>query len=273
LNVLEQHVEARLGFPAGRFWRVRTTSADRVRNRIELILNFAAARGYRNGENSARWEDLKHILPQPAKLNIVKHHAAVPYADLPALFAQLRKREGVSARALEFLILTAARTGEVNGARWGEIDPSAKLWTVPGSRMKGGREHRVPLSDRAIEILHALPREDNNPFVFVGSKQGTSLSPTAMSVTLARMGPRGDDITVHGFRSTFRDWAAERTNFANHIVEQALAHAIGSKVEAAYRRTDLFDKRRKLMAAWATYCTTPPAKATAGKVVSLCEAR
>jgi integrase len=268
LSVLEQKVEAQLGHPAGTFWQVRPVSADRLRNRIELILNFAQARGYRRGDNPARWSDLKHVLPAPTKLNgIAKHHAAVAYADVPALFAQLGKRDGVATRALQFLILTAARTGEVLGATWDEIDLDKKEWTVPAERMKGGREHRVPLSAAAIDLLRGLYREHGNPQVFIGIRQ-PQLSSTALSQILKRLGMAE---TVHGFRSSFSDWAHETTAHSDHTIEISLAHAVGSKVEQAYRRSDLFDKRRKLMDAWSKYCATP-AKPI-GEVVSIRGAR
>ncbi len=183
--------------------------------------------------------------------------------------AALQKREGIAARALEFAILSVARTGEVIGARWDEIDLKAKVWIVPEGRMKAGKQHRVPLTDRALDILRETPREDGNPFVFIGPTKG-GLSNMAMAAVLKRMG-RGE--TVHGFRSSFRDWAAERTAYPNHVVEMALAHVVGDKVEAAYRRGDLFEKRRKLMAEWARYCASPPADLGADKVVSLAEAR
>jgi integrase len=178
----------------------------------------------------------------------------------------LRGRGGVAARALEFTILTAARTGETIGARWDELDLAEKTWAIPAGRIKGGREHRVPLSLRAIEILHDLPRETKNPFVFIGPRRH-GLSNMAMAAVLTRMSR--DDVTVHGFRSTFRDWAAERTNFPNHIVEMALAHVVGNKVEAAYRRGDLFNKRRRLMAEWGRYCAAAPAAESSAKVVAL----
>ena len=272
LSVLEQKVEAQLGYPAGQFWQVRTTSADRTRNRVELILNFAAARGYRTGENPARWEDLKHILPQPSKLNTVKHHTAVPYADLPALFAELRRREGVGPRALEFLILTAARTGEVLDAKWSEIDFREKIWTVPAERMKGGREHRVPLSNAAVDLLRDLCREEGNEHIFIGARQ-PRLSDTALSEVLKQLG-RAE--TVHGFRSSFSDWAHERTAHSNHTIEISLAHTIGSEAEKAYRRGEMLAKRRQLMEAWAKFCTsgTPARKAAEDhKVVGIGGAR
>jgi integrase len=224
-----------------------------------LILSFAAARGYRNGENPARWEDLKHILPQPTKLNTVKHHAAVAYAEVPMVVAELRGREGVGARALEFLILTAARTGEVVGATWDEIDLDKKEWLIPAERMKGGKEHRVPLSPQCMALLRY--REDGNPHVFIGARQ-PRLSDTTLSELLKRL----DRIeTVHGFRSSFSDWAHEQTAHSDHTIEISLAHKVGNKVEQAYHRGAMFDKRRRLMEQWASYCmmpTKPTAKVT-----------
>jgi integrase len=238
-------------------WHAKTETADRVRGRIEAILDWATVRGYRISDNPARWKGhLSEVLPARAAIQKPKHHAALHFADLPEFMNALRQREGIAARALEFTILTAARTGEVIGARWDEIDLSAKVWTIPAERMKASKEHRVPLADRAVEILRAIPREDGNPFVFVGPKKGTGLSNMAMATVLIRM--ERNDITVHGFRSTFRDWAAEQTGFANFVVEMALAHAVGDKVEAAYRRGDLFEKRRRLMADWAKCCVAQP---------------
>jgi integrase len=233
-------------------WKIKPETATRVRGRIECVLNWATARGFRHGENPARWKGhLDRLLPARGKIRSVKHHAAMPYEQLPTFMATLRDSECSGARALELTILTALRTNEAIGARWAEFDLNRKTWTVPAERMKAKREHRVPLSDRAIAILTTLPRHDE--FVFPGGRNGKSLSNAAMSQTLERLG-RGD-VTVHGFRSTFRDWAAERTNFPNHVVEMALAHTIGNKVEAAYRRGDLFDKRVRLMDAWAEYAT------------------
>ena len=271
LSVLEQRVDAQLGFPAGQFWKVRTVSADRVRNRVELILNYAVARGYRDGAkpNPARWDALKHIFPQPTELNTDKHHAAVPYADLPALFAELRRREGVGARALEFLILTAARTGEVVSVTWDEIDFDKELWVVPAERMKGKREHRVPLSSACIDLLRNLYREDGNPNIFIGARQ-PRLSNTALSEVLKRLGRQE---TVHGFRSSFSDWAHEQTAHSDHTIEISLAHKVGTKVEQAYRRGNMFDKRRRLMADWARHCTTPTRAGRSAKVVGINEAR
>jgi integrase len=220
------------------------------------VLAWATVRGHRSGDNPEAWRNhLDQVLPRQGRAGRVQHHHALPYAQLPAFMAALRAREGVAARALEFTILVAARSGEALGAQWGEIDLETATFTVPGARMKSGREHRVPLPAAAVELLAKLPREDGNPRVFIGSRRGAGLGPAAMSNVLARMG-RGD-VTVHGFRSALRDWAAERTNYANHIVEQVLAHAIGNAVEKAYRRSDLFDKRRQLMDAWAAYCSGP----------------
>lgn len=241
-------------------WASRPETASRLRGRIENILDFAKVREFRDGENPARWRGhLDKLLPARSKVREVKHHSALPYAELPAFLACLREQEGVAARALEFTILTAARTGESMGAAWGELNWSEKLWTIPGTRMKGGKEHRVPLGDRALTILREMKPSDNIPdaaeqFVFSGGKPGRPLSNMAFLMLLRRMGRT--DLTAHGFRSSFRDWAAERTNFPSEVVEMALAHVIGNKVEAAYRRGDLFEKRRRLMQQWATFCTT-----------------
>lgn len=194
-----------------------------------------------------------HALPARNTIAKVEHHAALPFNEVPDFISQLAAREGIAARALEFTILNASRTGEIIGCRWSEIDLEAKLWTIPAERMKAKKEHRVPLTGRSLEILKALPREGE--FVFPGGRKGVPISNMAMAEVLKRMGRF--DITVHGFRSTFRDWAAERTSYPNHVIEMALAHVVGNKVEAAYRRGDLFEKRRRLMTDWATYCATP----------------
>lgn len=243
-------------------WTEKPETAGRVRGRIETVVDWATARGYRQGDNPARWRGhLDKLLPARRKVARVKHHAALPYRDLPAFMADLRAREGTSARALEFAVLTAARTGETIGAKGSEFDFDEKAWTLPGERMKAGREHRVPLSDRAFAILEGLPREGE--FVFVGAKAGKALSNMAMLELMKGMRP---GFVPHGFRSTFRDWAAETTAYPNEVVEMALAHAIESKVEAAYRRGDLFEKRRRLMADWARYCAATRA---AGAVVPM----
>src|ERR1700683_2967711 len=235
-------------------WRKKTETASRLRGRIESVLDWARVNGYRSGENPARWKgNLDHLLPAKSKVHPVQHHAALPYSEIAAFMADLRKSPGGAARALEFTILTAARTNEAIGVTRAEIDVREKAWTVPAARMKAGRDHRVPLSKRALAILEA-PTSSNakDAFVFEGQKPGRPLSNMAMLKLLERMGR--SDLTVHGFRSTFRDWAAERTNFPNEVVEMALAHIVSDKVEAAYRRGDLFDKRRRLMEAWAEYC-------------------
>jgi integrase len=243
-------------------WTTKPETARRVRGRIEAILDWAKARGYREGENPARFRGhLKHLLADIPEVRRVKHHAALPYVEIAAFMAELRERPGIAARALEFTILTAARTGEVIGARWDEINLKSKVWTVPAGRMKGEREHRVALTDGAVAVLEAMRQLRQNEFVFPGDRRAM-MSNMAMEMLLRRMGRA---ITVHGFRSTFRDWAAERTNFPSEVAEAALAHVVGDKVEAAYRRGDLFDKRRRLMEAWAEYCAERPA----GGVVAL----
>ena len=250
-------------------WNEKPETASRVRGRIEAILDWATARGFRAGENPARWRGhLDKLLPKKTKVRRIEHHAALPYREIAAFVAELRSQEGIAARALEFAILTAARTGEVIGARWDELDLADRLWTVPAERMKADKEHRVPLSDAAIAILEDLQRVRQGDYVFPGGRAGRPISNMAMTMTLRRMG-RGE-LTVHGFRSSFRDWAAERTGFPAEVAEMALAHAVSDKVEAAYRRGDLFQKRRQLMDAWARYCATP---APAGKVVSFAAAK
>jgi integrase len=236
-------------------WQTKTETARRVRGRIESILNWAAVRKLRAGENPARWRGhLSELLAPAHKVTPVVHHAALPYAEIPGFMVALREREGIAACALEFLILTAARTSEVTGSEWPEFDLNKFLWTIPAARMKAGVEHRVPLSDRAITILKARLHDHPGKYVFRGGRGGP-LSNMAMAETLKGM-ERGD-VTVHGFRSTFRDWASERANFPNEICEMALAHRISDETEAAYRRGDLLEKRRKLMAAWAKFCARP----------------
>jgi integrase len=225
-------------------WQVKPETASRVRGRIESVIDWSIARGYRQGENPARWRGhLENLLPKKSKVRRVEHHAALPYPDMADFMTELRARDGIAARALEFSILTAARTGEVIGARWAEIDLQSRLWTVPAERMKAGREHRVPLSEAAMALLAGLKREGDRVF---------PVSNMAMLMLLRRM-ERGD-LTVHGMRSAFSDWAAEKTNFPSEVREMALAHSVGDKVEAAYRRGDLFEKRRQLAEAWARYC-------------------
>ncbi|MEI8396285.1 MAG: integrase arm-type DNA-binding domain-containing protein [Rhodospirillaceae bacterium] len=242
-------------------WSTKTETAARVRGRIEAVLDWATVRGYRTGDNPALWRGrLSHLLPARNKVQKVEHHAALPYVEMGAFVAELRKRDAIAARALEFTILTAARTGEVTGAIWPEIDMEAAVWIVPAERMKAAREHRVPLSERALDILRTMAEHRQGDVVFP-SMRGNSLSNMAMMMMLRRMG-RGD-LTMHGFRSSFRDWAAERTAYPNEVVEMALAHSVGNKVEAAYRRGDLFDKRRRLMDDWSAFCGTLPAESGA----------
>jgi integrase len=225
-------------------WNTKRETARRVLGRVERVLNYAKAAGYRTGENPAKWRGhLKDLLPSGGK--VVEHHAALPYDDIGSFMAELRGLHSLGACALEFAVLTAVRTGEVLGATWGEIDLKNAVWTIPATRMKSGKEHRVPLCTRSLEILHGLDRHGDRVF---------HLAERAMFKLLARVRP---GTTVHGFRSSFRDWAAETTAFPNHVVEQALAHTIGDKVEAAYRRGDLFNKRRRLMDAWSDYCAKP----------------
>jgi integrase len=238
-------------------WTTKPETASRVRGRIESVLDWAAARGHRQGENPARWRGhLENLLPKKSKVRRVEHHAALPYVEISAFMGELRGQEGIAARALAFAILTAARTGEVIGATWAEIDVAARLWTIPAERMKAGKEHRVPLSEAAIAILGQMDQGRDKVF---------PISNMAMAMLLRRMG-RGD-LTVHGFRSSFSDWCAERTAFPSEVREMALAHTVADKVEAAYRRGDLFEKRRALAEAWAKFCDTPAAGA--GEVVPI----
>ena len=243
-------------------WKTKTPTADRVRRRIQAVLDWATVRNYRAGENPARWGGhLEHILPKACEFASGQHHAALPYAAIPEFMAALRALKGIHARALELTILTALRTNEATGARWSEIDFATKTWTVPAARMKiSKRDHRVPLSDRALAILQGLPRL--NDFIFPGERDEKPISNSAMDRLLKRMGYKGNQATVHGFRSSFRDWASETTGFPHEICEMALAHTIGNKVEAAYRRGDLFAKRARLMADWARYCAAPSKAAT-----------
>ena len=230
-------------------WLSKSETASRIRGRIETILDAAKVREYRSGENPARWRGhLANLLPARPKLSR-GHHKALPYDEVPALLSALRSHRAVSALALEFTILTAARTGAVLGASWEEIDFKKRAWTIPAHRMKAGREHRVPLSDQSIRIL-SLAQKLGKTHVFPGQRGG-AMSSMAMLMLLRRMQP---GITVHGFRSSFRDWAAECTGYSHEVCEMALAHTIGNKAEAAYRRGDLFEKRRRLMDDWASYC-------------------
>jgi len=232
-------------------WQNKPETASRIRGRIETVLDAAKARGYRKGENPARWRGhIAQILPARPRLTR-GHHKALPYEEIPPFLVQLREREAMAALMLEFLILTATRTNEVLGATWSEADLDKAIWTIPAARMKAGKEHRIPLSPRAVEILDVVKSLDKD-WLFPADS-GRRMSSMAMSMLLRRM---KIDATVHGFRSGFRDWAAECTAYAHEVCEMALAHVIGNKAEAAYRRGDLFEKRRRLMADWATYCAS-----------------
>jgi integrase len=235
-------------------WQSRPETASRLRGRIEAVLDAARAKGYipRNEANPARWRGhLDKLLPKRQKLTR-GHHAAMPYPDVPEFISRLRGREAVAAIALEFAILTAARSGEVLGARWCEFDLGGNVWSVPATRMKAGREHRVPLSGRVLAILQRLGEAKTGDFVFAGQRPGKPLSGMAMEMILRRM--KAGSVTVHGFRSSFRDWCGEATSFERELAEAALAHAAGDATERAYRRGDALEKRRKLMEAWAAFC-------------------
>src|ERR1700730_5866376 len=233
-------------------WTLKSETASRVRGRIEKVLDAGKAKGFRDGENPARWRgQLDHLLHREC-LASLRHPSAMPYEELAAFIAKLRNREASSALALELCILTAARSGEILGMRWSELDLDKKIWTVPANRMKAGREHRVPLASRAVAILRQLEKDSTGEFVFAGRDRNRPLSNMAMEMVLRRMNI--DNATVHGFRSSFRDWAGNVTNFPREVTETALAHVIGDKAEQAYRRGDALDKRRNLMDAWAGYC-------------------
>jgi integrase len=250
-------------------WVTKPETANRVRGRIETVLDWAKARELRTGENPARWRGhLEHMLPPKSKLRKVKHHPALPFNEVGAFMMSLRKRPGIAAAALEFVILNATRTTETLGAAWSEVDLQAKLWIIPGERMKGGEEHRVPLSDAAVAVLKRMEAVRQGDLFFPGGKEGAPLSDAAMATVIDRMNAANKEsglpiwvdarvnrpIVPHGFRSSFRDWAAERTAFPREIAEKALAHIVGDETERAYQRGDLLDKRRKLMDAWAAYC-------------------
>jgi integrase len=250
-------------------WQTRPETANRLRGRCERVWDFAKARGHCSGENPFRWRGhLDKLLSKRPRLTR-GHHKAMPFADVPAFMGGLRAMQGVATRALEFAILTAARSGEVLGARWDEIDFQTRVWTLPPERMKGGREHRVPLPERAMSIINEMHQARMSELVFPGFKHGCQLGSTALGALLRRAKV---DVTTHGFRSSFRDWAGDSTAFARDVVEAALAHAIENKAEAAYRRSDALEKRRKLMAAWAAYCK-PIQKGAEDKVTPLRRAR
>lgn len=232
-------------------WKTKTETATRLRGRIESVLDWATARKYRSGENPARWKGhLDMLLPAPGKIQKVEHHRALPIDSMPAFITELRKRDGCAARALEFGILCASRSGEVRGATWSEIDFETGIWTIPAERMKAKKEHRVPLSESAIEILNKHPHYEGSDLIFTAPRGG-KLSDMTLTAVLRRMKV---DAVPHGFRSTFRDWLGERTSYPRELAEQALAHALENKVEAAYRRGDGLEKRREMMQDWADFC-------------------
>jgi integrase len=268
LQILEQPVKAALGYPSGQFWQARAVTADRTRTRIKLILDWAKARGYRVGDNPAAAELIKQALPKTIDIAPVQHHPALPYEQVPQFIQSLRQREGVGPQALEFLILTGARAGEVLGATWGEINLQAKEWVIPASRMKNGNEHRVPLSQPAVDLLRRLHTENSNPFVFVGLRQQRLSEATMGRLLRDRLGGTERGATVHGFRSSFSTWAHEQTAQPEIVIEMALSHTPGDETVKAYRRTDLLNKRRQLMEQWSRFCMSPPAK-VGGDVIAL----
>jgi len=248
-------------------WLTKTETAKRLRGRIEKVLSWATVRKYRTGDNPARWiGHLDTVLPKPSKITKVKHHKALPWQEIGTFMRDLKQREGISAKALEFLILTAARSGEIRGATWDEIDFNSKMWIIPAERMKANKEHRVPLSKEALKLLESLNKDPENNLLFPAPRGGI-LSDMTLSALLKRMKL---DAVPHGFRSTFRDWCAEHTNHPSAAAEMALAHAIGNKVEAAYKRGDLLAKRTNLMQDWAKFCNSPKIK---GDVVAIREAK
>lgn len=258
-------------------WESKTETASRVRGRIESVLGWATTSGYRTGENPARWKGhLENLLATISKSSRTKNHPSLPWPRIGALMAALRAREGASARAVEFAILTACRSGEVRGAQWAEFDTAGKLWTIPAERMKAKREHQVPLSDAALALLESMPKDSDDDVVFAGTK-GQPLSDMSLTAVIRRMNgddkpvwadSNGDGVTVHGFRSSFRMWAAECTNYPREVAEHALAHQLPDAVERAYQRGSQFAKRAALMAEWAVYCATVPTDAVVKPIPS-----
>jgi integrase len=243
-------------------WGRVPETASRVRGRIEAVLGWATVHHYRSGDNPARWQGLlEHALPARVRN---RHHAALPYVEIGTFMRNLRQNNSVAARCLEMLVLTGTRLKEATNATWAEIDPANRMWTIPANRMKGGREHRVPLSDDAVAVLKSMQEIRHSDYIFPGMHEGRPVGARTIADIVKELA--GREITIHGFRSTFRDWASERTNFPREVAEMALAHTIPSAVEAAYRRGDLFEKRRRLMDSWAAYCSTPAAK---GEVVPI----
>jgi integrase len=264
LKVLEQSVKAARNYPAGPLWNARPETANRLRGRIESVLDWGKGRGYRQGDNPAAWSIIGKVLPARGAQ---QHHAAMSYKDVPAFMQALQAQQGVAARALQFLIYTAARSKEVLQARWSEIDLDNAVWTVPAARMKARKPHRVPLAAEVVALLRGLYTESDNDFVFIGMHGGKPLAHTALQVLLKRT---QQPVTVHGFRSTFRDWAGETTAFPHDVCEAALAHVRGDQTIQAYARGDLFAKRRQLMALWSKFCASSP-KAAADNVVAIRE--
>jgi integrase len=249
-------------------WRDRTITATRIRARIEMVLGYAAGRGLRPAaDNPARWRGhLESMLAKPNKISAVKHHRAIAVAEIPAFATKLRARDDIAARALELVMLTAVRSSELADAKWSELDFAAKVWTIPGERMKRGREHRVPLSDRAVTLFKSIHPVKGADLVFEGIKSGDNTG--SLLAVMREIAGHGQ--TVHGLRSSFRDWCGERTNYPRDLIEEALAHAVGDKTERAYKRSDLLEKRRKVMDAWARYCASTPA--VGGNVVEMVRA-
>lgn len=268
LKVLQQDVRDKAGEIVGTLWNTKTETASRLRGRVEAVLSWAAFRGLRpQGDNPARWKGhLETELTARTKLQKTQHHAALPYAEVGELMAELRSREAPAARALEFSILTATRSSETRGAVWAEFDLQKRVWIIPAERMKKEKEHEIPLTDEMVALLEALPREDGNSHVFIGTARSGGLSENALTNVLKRMGR--DDLTQHGFRSTFREWAGETTAHPREVIEHALAHSLKDKAEAAYQRGTLMPKRRKLMEDWSKYCGMVQPK-DAENVVSL----
>jgi integrase len=270
LRMLEQRLPSRIkGVDGAVFWNAKTVTADRVRSRVERVIDFATVRGWRTGDNPARWRNwLDTVLAKPRAIRPVRHMRATPYSELPAVMAALATDQNVAAQCLRFIILCSCRLGEALKATWTEVDIEAAEWVIPASRMKGRKEHRVPLSPQAVELLRSLYREEGNPYLFISSRTpGTHVVESTLTIALRNAGCKA---TIHGMRASFKTWAEERTSVPGIVVEMALAHNPGTAVERAYRRSDLAVKRRKLMEAWAAFCTAPPLEQRkSGKVVLL----
>lgn len=245
-------------------WAEKNQTASRIRGRIEAVLDWSTVRGFRTGDNPARWETLGKVLPSSGEIAPVKHHPALPYGELPAFVEQLSQHQGIGPKALEFIILTACRTSEVLKARWSEFDIEKEIWTIPGPRMKRRKIHRVPLTSRMVALLKALPRESNDGLVFVGSKGNAVIGKMTLPQLVDAM---GHDTTIHGMRASFKSWASEQTSYPNEVIEFSLAHVVGSAAEQAYQRSDILEKRRSLMEAWSAFVGTP--RKTGNNVTSI----